>query len=95
MIHAQRHWAAGRTVIIAKGGYAPHPFHVTDWWDRDHGSWKTGLTPSTPNAKCLSYAARRLRDDLPDDDEVVYGRLGIHTQLLHASELPEVFANHG
>lgn len=88
MIHDKPHPLADKTVILARGGWAPHPFKVYDWWDLVGEDWRTSADP-----RAASYRERRQRSRnahaLPDDDEVVLGMLGIHLQLVHASELPD------
>lgn len=62
------------------------PFRVEDWWDRVSGgswAWAQG------NPAALGYAMRLLGTDIPDDDEVVYGKRGALGYLVHISELTE------
>lgn len=59
-------------------------FEVEDWWDRVGGrSWGD----SDGNPACLVYAMRRARNNLPIDDKVLYGKVGVFGHLVHISEL--------
>lgn len=59
-------------------------FIAEDWWDRLYGeSWAW----SAHNPAALTYAMRLIGTDIPDDDEVVYGRSGGLGHLAHVSEL--------
>lgn len=61
---------------------------VEDWWDRVSGqSWKVARS----NPAAIVYAIRTafMRQSIPDDDEVVYGRVGGIGYLFHVTELGE------
>lgn len=63
------------------------PFIVEDWWDRVSGgswAWAKG------NPAALIYAMRLIGTDIPDNDEVVYGKRGGLGHLVHVSELTEI-----
>ena len=89
MVHEEKSALAGKIVKIKED--AVHPtvfpfggsaFHVEDWWDRVYGmSWKN----STDNVACYVYALRN--KILPQDDEVLYGKIGPFGHLVHMSEL--------
>ncbi len=83
-----RHPLAGKTVTIKSGQYAGEKYRLEDWWENVHGgSWKF----AQGNPAALQYAMRcGLKDDLPVDDEVVYGKIGPFGHLVHVSELGEV-----
>ena len=62
-------------------------FTLEDWWENVSGtSWRL----SAGNPAALQYAARSGMAGLPDDDEVVYGKIGHLGYLVHISELGEV-----
>jgi hypothetical protein len=87
-----KHPLAGRTVKVRSPRSSLHdaPFRVVDWWDRVSGlSWR-----DAPNKIAAHYDARRrlLNRDLPDDDEVVIGRIDSAAYLVHQSELGEVLS---
>ena len=94
MIHDKPHKLAGKTVKIKLN--VEHPqyviagkeFRLEDWWDRVHGkSWMDCVG----NPACLIYALRTgmSKLDIPTDNEVVYGKVGMFGHLLHVSELEE------
>lgn len=93
MIHSEKHPLAGATVIL-------HPvnpyedvqesaeYRIEDWWDRVAGkSWMD----CEGNPACIQYAVRSsIPNNIPMDDEVVYGKIGYLGYLVHVSELGEV-----
>jgi hypothetical protein len=93
MIHTQSSELAGKTVKIKEN--VTHPqyptfggseFRVEDWWDRVSGkSWMY----SNGNPACLFYAMRSAMQNpiLPNDDEVLYGKVGLFGSLVHISEI--------
>ena len=86
MKHDQQHPHAGQTVKITSGKFAGQEYWIEDWWDRINGvSWMN----SDGNPACMFYGIRSAADDLPFDDEVVYGKIGINGHLVHVSELAE------
>lgn len=92
--HTTKHPLAGQTVRIKKD--VTHPqipnfggseFRIEDWWDHLTGkSWGS----CDGNPACLLYAIRssfQKARDIPEDDEVIYGKVGWAGHLLHVSEL--------
>lgn len=91
--HTEKHPLAGQTVRIKAD--VKHPqvpdfggaaFRIEDWWDHLTGkSWMV----SDGNPACLIYAMRTGFSDspIPDDDEVVYGKIGSYGHLVHVSEI--------
>lgn len=78
------HPLAGETVTIQKGKYKGCEYRVEDYWDKlTGGSW--GCAQGNP--ACLMYAARTIGTDIPMDDEVLYGKIGLLGHLVHVSEL--------
>lgn len=79
-IHNAPHPFAGKTVRLKTG----EDYRLEDWWDRlGQGNWCIGRD----NLACITYAIRGLKEKLPDDDEVVYGKIGVYGHLIHVSEL--------
>lgn len=81
MYHDSKSVHAAKTVKLKDG----RMFRVEDYYDRvfvghniksDHGS-----------ATALEYQARREKDGLPDDTDVLYGKFGITTAVIHTSEI--------
>lgn len=88
-IHSQPHPMAGKTLKIKYGPLAGREFVVEDWWDRLTGnSWLS----MTGNPACFAYAFRVSKQIyfVPDDDEVVYGKIGVLGHIVHETEI-----NHG
>lgn len=93
MKHSESHPLAGKTVKI-NGSVDPvqqavvdgAEFRVEDWWDRlGSGSWMF----ANGNPAALHYAMRSMKNGLPLDDEVVYGKIGSFGHIVHVSELSE------
>lgn len=84
-IHKTAHPQAGQTVTIQTGSLKGESCRIEDWWDRVSGeSWMF----ADGNPACLDYASRSgLKDQLPIDDEVIYGKIGPFGKLIHASEI--------
>jgi hypothetical protein len=83
-IHSQPHAQAGQTVTIKTGKFAGEKYRIEDYWDRlGQGSWMF----CEGNPACLMYAMRSAMEQLPTDDEVVYGKIGAFGHLVHVSEL--------
>lgn len=61
----------------------PVQFVVEDWWDHLTGrSWED--MAATGNPACRNYG---MRQGLPSDGEVVYGKIGHLGYLVHQSEI--------
>lgn len=87
-IHKEQSPLAGKTVKITSGSYMGCEFRVEDWWDRvGNGSWMyaTGIPV------CMQYTIRTLKphEDLPIDNEVLYGKIGSLGYLVHISEIEQ------
>lgn len=91
-MHKEQSELAGKIVKIKKE--VTHPqvedfggseFRVEDWWDKLTGkSWGDCIG----NAACIIYACRAgMSLDIPADDEVLYGKIGIFGHLVHISEI--------
>ncbi len=64
---------------------AGEDFIIEDLWKNMTGSsWKTQV-PGNP--ACMLYSYRSNDLDLPDDDMVIYGKVGGFGHLLHITEL--------
>ena len=98
-IHPSPHPLAGKTVKIKK--HIIHPqvpmfggsdFIIEDWHDRLMGkSWMF----CEGNPACLVYAVRTgfSKNPVPNDNEVLYGKVGAFGHLVHICELDIVQAN--
>ena len=93
-MHEQPSPLAGKTVRIK--AEAKHPqvidfgnseYRVEDWWDRVAG--KSWMELAATNPACLVYAIRSSRNQIPIDDEVLYGKIGHLGHLVHLSEIEE------
>lgn len=86
VMHTEKHPLAGKTVKIKTGQLKDAEYRIEDWWDLlTGGSW--GDAEGNPAA--LKYAIRAGLDDVPSDDEVLYGKIGSLGHLVHTSELGE------
>ena len=94
-MHAEEHPLSGKTVKLGLVALDPRgiilpgvEFRVEDWVDRLGASWKL-----EENWATIHYAYRQAsaitisETPLPDDDEVVYGKIGRFGHCVHASEL--------
>ena len=85
---------ASRTLTIKSGDLAGQEITIEDWWQNVHGgeSWmarvpsNSNLGSSFPPA-VIQYAARVPIDNLPVDDDVLYGKIKNVGFLVHISEL--------
>lgn len=95
-MHTETHPLAQQTVKVQfKGGHPQIPtsgpptfeqqdFTVENWWDHmTGGSWMF----AQGNPACIVYAIRTALNDLPMDDDVVYGKINGLGHLVHISEL--------
>lgn len=90
MSHPNQHPLAGKTVRIKSGTFKDFPYRLEDWWDRlshENKSWMD----CDGNPACMKYAIRTGMSSvpIPNDDEVVYGKIGPLGHLVHVSELGE------
>lgn len=85
-IHTVASPLAEKIVKIVSGKYRGSEYQVEDWWDRvGSGSWMF----ATGNIACMNYAVRSssLVDNLPIDNEVLYGKINGLGYLIHISEI--------
>lgn len=90
MIHNEASPLAGKTVKIKEealdlGGF---DIWIEDWWDRVYGSsWMN----ANGNPAALNYAMRSgfSKISIPNDNEVLYGKIGGLGYLVHIKELEE------
>ena len=86
MIHETTYPMARQVVIIQSGFLTGSEYIVEDWWDRVSGeSWS--VSAAKGNAGCLDYLIHSVQNSLPNDDEVVYGKVSGYGRLIHVSEL--------
>lgn len=106
MSHSDSHPLAGKTVKIDTltiPGFGDFPegrevtdgiYWVEDWQDKLFGhDWWMGELQGNP--ACIQYGLRRKQENLPDDQEVVYGKIANLGYILHVSELGEVIEKEG
>lgn len=90
-MHDKAHPMAGQAVRIKAGlthpevpDYGGAEFRLEDWNDRVFGkSWMD----MSGHPASLNYAMRAGLQRLPEDNEVVYGKIGPFGHLVHVSEL--------
>ena len=78
---------AQKKVMIISGKYKGKEYWVENWWENvGDGSWMF----ANGNPACMKYAIRvNARDDLPLDNDVLYGKIGGLGELIHISEVIE------
>ncbi len=77
---------AGETIKIKNGKLAGQEYVVEDWWINVYGgSWMS----AQGNPAALKYAMRTGLQDfrVPNDDDVLYGKIGGLGELVHISEI--------
>lgn len=96
MIHAQPHPFARKMVRIKSGALAGNDFYLEDWWDRLMAEEHRGEGAGEPvswqhdsRIACTQYARRVIAENLPMDEEVVYGKIGALGYLIHVSQLED------
>ena len=89
MTHNEAHPLAGKTVILKNVATDPRgiikdgvEYRVEDWVDRLGKSWKFSENWATAH-----YSFRQISTSLPEDDEVVYGKIDRLGHCVHDSEL--------
>jgi len=94
-MHDTQHELAGKTVELNLKNESDirtgDLYRIEDWWDHlTGGSWMD----ADGNPACLKYAMRTgFADDIPLDNEVVYGKVGAFGHLIHVSELGKVVSD--
>ena len=82
-MHKESHPQAGQTVTVWLNG-EQYEYYLEDWWDTlTGGSWMH----AKGNPAALNYAVRSAGANLPVDNEVVYGKIGPFSHLVHVSEI--------
>lgn len=95
MIHNSESTLAGKTVKIKphvkhfqNPDFSGSDYRVEDWWDRLSGkSWRD----CNGNLACMVYGLRAgmAEPRIPNDDEVLYGKVGYSGHLVHISEIED------
>lgn len=92
-IHSESSSLKGKEVTIKKTqthrqfpGFGGSKFVVEDWWDKVSGkNWFASSEDG--NIAAFVYLLRSIDNNLPPDNEVVYGKLGPFGCLVHISEI--------
>jgi len=89
MAHKTSSHLAGHTVKIKHSNsmISDKEFLVEDWWDRIA---KKSWTKCDTNPACFNYKLRATSSNLPEDDEVLYGKIGPFGYLVHISEIESI-----
>jgi hypothetical protein len=79
---------AGRTVRLkaTAAELGGHDVLVVDWYDRTGGGARWSETVGS-DPRATGYAVRRGLAGLPDDDQVLFGRIDGMGQLIHVTEI--------
>ena len=89
VIHKDKSSLAGQTVKIISVTFKNSKYIIEDWWDRlGQGSWMF----CNGNPVCMKYAIRSstIIDNLPTDNEVLYGKIDGLGCLIHISEIEKI-----
>lgn len=98
VVHPRQHPLAGKAVLADQPIYnavrhewlsGPHEFIIEDWADRVLGGSIWGDRDQYPYV-ISNYALIAGRMMLPPDNEIVYGKVGNLSHLIHVSRLMEV-----
>jgi hypothetical protein len=87
-------WAPGEVVRIKEGVIDPAQgqvvpgaeYRIEGRWDAPRIGGKSWMN-CEGNPACLHYAVRASANDLPIDDNVLYGKIGSLGHLVHTSEI--------
>jgi len=80
-MHSESHPLAGQNITLPSGD----TYWLEDWWDRVSGG--TSWMDMQGNPACMLYAMKSGMNNLPLDNEVVYGKVDGLGHLMHVSEL--------
>ncbi|AXH67359.1 hypothetical protein SEA_WOFFORD_220 [Streptomyces phage Wofford] len=81
-MHSSRHPLAGQTVTVKSGPYAGQSYKIEDWFDRVVGkSWKDLAFRN--HGAATKYA----QSGQPNNDEVVYGKIGWSGEAINVVHL--------
>jgi len=73
-----------KEVNIVKGTLKNQKIKIEGLWTKIGGrSWQN----INGNPACLQYSIRVAKENLPQDDNVYYGKIGPYGYLVHESEL--------
>lgn len=98
MAHTSCHPKANETIKVQfKGGHfqipgsedTPVDFTIEDWVDHMNGDRSKSWMFMEGNPAALIYGLRAGINELPIDDEVVYGKVGHFGHMVHVSEFVE------
>ncbi|MGH7792055.1 MAG: hypothetical protein ACREOB_07030 [Thermodesulfobacteriota bacterium] len=94
-MHTENSEYKGQTVRIKAGVTDPvqnlvvegAKYEIEEWWDKlTGGSWHF----AKGNPAAVQYAVRAAFNNLPLDDEVLYGKIDRLGHLVHISEIEEL-----
>ncbi len=81
-----KHSLAGKSVRIISGHFKGETYRIEDWFHSVVG--KTWME-ANGNMAATEYAIRIRLDELPLDNQVLYGKIGQMGKAVHASEIGE------
>lgn len=85
-MHNEKSPLARQTISVDIGRGSVEQYEVEDWWDHLAGnSWQS--MEFLGNWACKNYNLRVGIENLPVDDEVLYGKIDGLGYLVHVSEI--------
>jgi hypothetical protein len=85
-MHSEKSPLAWQTISVDIGRGSVEQYEVEDWWDHLAGNSPYAME-FLGNWACKNYIARVAARGLPQDDEVLYGKIGGLGHLVHLSEI--------
>ena len=87
-IRTEKSNLARTEVVVKKGHFKGQKYRVEDYWYNVAGKhWARSFREGNPAA--VEYAVRVELENLPNDDRVLYGKIGYLGHLIHESELED------
>lgn len=86
----EKHPLADKSVILKSNGELNGKVFVVEDWCCNLSGFRCFQGCPGNNFACAKYALRESKDKLPDDDEVIYGKIDNLGHIVHVSELGKV-----
>lgn len=86
----ESHPLANKSVRLKSNGELNGEIFVVEDWCCNLSGYRCFQGCPGNNLVCANYALREYKDNLPEDDEVVYGKINNLGHIVHVSELGKV-----